>query len=1204
MKDTLRTIKNTLSRFLAIIAMTGLSAMVFIGLQSGVPNLEKIITTRVKKHQIHDLRVHSYLGIRDEDKKILEEIPGQNTFEYSSQEVFDVAGKDFAINLISSTETIDLAFVDKGRLPQKSGEILLDSKYLEDYGDQIGQSISFVNKKEKDDNDMLRTETFSIVGYGKALDYIAQSRSGSTSSGDYFAYIYKDDLIKEYPDFALGRLESNKDMDITSKKFKQFESKNIQEIKDLFENRPKELKQELLKDAYKKIDDGKKEIADGKKKLSDAELDLKDAKKKLDDAKIEIDDGYKKLEDTKKELNSGYKKLEDSKIELDNSKTLLDQSLGQINLGSSELEANQSTFMQKIQDSSLTLSEKQAQIDKGISELEKAKAQYQAGLKEYQEKITQGQAQLDATKAQLDQSKAKIESGLNEVNAGLNDINSKLEAIDTKISEIDQLISQNPANLQELQAQKAQLVLQKTQLEGVKSELTAKKDQVDQAQAKYQAGLLEYEKALKSFNQEKQAGKAKLDQAKTKIDASTKELEAAKAQIAQGQNRLMQEKTSGQNRLNQAQSDLASARAQYEDGLRKYQDGLALYNSSKKKLDDGKAKYDKGILDIKKAQEDYDKGLKEYQDGLKKFEDEKIKANQDIKKAEYEIKDTEERLKSLNIPAYKIEGIYNNLAFSGYMDQTHSLNIMSYIFTGMFYLVAILVTLTTILRMVETERTQIGTLKALGYSRRKILGKFLIYGLIAALVGSLLGILIGHYLLMPPIVNAYISSTNLEKYTDLFNYIKPLVITLASFLVIGATIFFSVMDSLNEEAANLMRPKPPKDVKRTLLERIPFIWNKLSFLNKVSIRNVVRNKLRVFMIILGVAGSFGLIAMGFGIQDSVRNVGPRQFGGVYKYHAQLVFNDEADDYKTWYQTLEDKVSDQISVITDEGSIVNKEGFNEDLSILATDDPKKLLDFVELRKRSTDKNFLLEDGKVIISEKLALSLGLSKGDDFKFIDSDGMEHSLEVQEISEQYFNHACYMTKKTFNEFVNSKKEMNSLLVKFENSSKEDIGKIKTELSNYDANLAFVPISDLETVLNNLSDSLDIVILLIIAVSALLTFVVLYNLTNINISERFREIATIKVLGFKPKEVMAYIFKENYILTFIGILVGIGLAKMMHSIIVFSLSSGSFLFDPAMSARSFIYAGLAVIFFMGLVMMLAMKDMSDIDMVEALKSVD
>lgn len=1281
MKDTLRTIKNTLPRFLAIIAMTGLSAMVFVGLQACIPNLKETIVKRVKDNQIHDLRVHSYAGIREKDREIIDKIPGSNQVEYMSQEVFDVKDKEYSINLITSTKNIDTPLITKGRFPENASEILLDDKHRQNFGDQIGQKISFVNKNNQEDEKMLKEEAFSIVGYGKSVDYIGNSRSGSTSTGDYFAIVDSSVINKKYPDYALARLSANKGQDISTNDFKLFETKNINKIKKEFDNRPEEVKREILKDAYEKIDegkikisDGKKEIEDGQKKLDESKDKLDESKAKLDNSKIELQDSMALLDDTKiqlddakKELDEnentlaqskvklddGYGQLSASKEKLDSSKKELDDAKAKLDAGYKQIEDNEKLYQQKIKEATDKLSQAQAEIEKGQKQLDSAKKEYQHELEQFNNEISQAKAALDENKTKLDQAKIELDRGLEEYNTALSQINTNISEMEKGITQIEQTIAdlnskipegmtreiaqeQNLTEvlalfdkIDELNAQKSKLEAQLAQLNEGKSQILAGKPKLDQAQAQYEAGLKEYQVGLKEFEEKKSAGQKKLDENKAQIDQAEKQLNENKALLEDGPKKLEKEKRLGLEKLNKAKEDIKIAQAKYDQGLKAYQKGLEEYQAAKKTLDENKAKYEDGLAKFNQGKEDYqegvkkyedglakynqgqkdweeglaeyNKGLKEYEDGLKKFNSEKEKAQKDITKAEEDIREIEKELDNINIPNYKVEGIYNNRSFNAYISQISSLNYMSLIFTAMFYLVAILVTLTTILRMVETERTQIGTLKALGYNQAKILGKFLLYGLLAAFIGSLVGSVIGQFVLMPPIVNAYVSPSNLDLIVHKINYLNPLIIILASSLVVGLTIYFTILRSLKEEPANLMRPKPPTEAKRTIFEKIPIIWNKLSFLNKVSIRNVVRHKLRIFMIILGVAGSFGLIAMAFGIQSSVKNVGPRQFGEVYKYNAQLIYDDEADDFNEFNENLDKYTSDKISIISEQASILTKEGFEQDITINATNEVSSFLDFVKLRRRGSSKNFTLEDNKVIITEKLAMILNLSKGDSFKFIDSKGLEHSLEVQEITEQYFNHVAYMTKTTFKSTIDSKMNENSYLVKFKDSSDKNINHVKTEISKYEADLAFIPVSDLADTLNNLSDSLNVVILMIIGVSALLTFVVLYNLTNINISERFREIATIKVLGFRPNEVASYIFKENYILTVVGIIFGIGVAKMMHSIIVFSLSSESFLFDPAMNIKSFIWAALAVIAFMVLVMILAKREMNRINMVEALK---
>lgn len=1093
-KDIFRTIKSSLGRFLAIVAMTGLSTMVFIGLSSGVPNMRSMIIDRVQDHKLHDVRISSYTGIRDGDVDIINSLEDLDHVEYVSDAAYNLQDYDYSISLMTLPESLDTPILREGRLPENNKEIALDLAHKKDHGDMTGQVLKFIT----DEDDDLKEDELKVVGYVDSVDYIMNDRSRSSQHGNYFAYVTKDTLVKEFPDSALLKFSAN-DMDVSSQEYKDLETKRLDQITDLFAERPKTVEGIIKEEANSEIADAREEIAQGRQDLEDARNDLDQAKDDLDQALIDLEDGQTEIDDGQAEIDDGWADLNQAQEDLD----------------------------REIASARADLEDAQAQVDSSQADLDQTKDEYNQGRAQYESETNAAYQTLLESEAQLSESKQMLEGLKMQIDQGI-------IPYDIGMAQYTQALDQ------------------------------------------YNQGLAQYNQGLAQYESEKNAGLEELNQAARQIDQGQEELNAAQEEINQGYADLEANRLEAQEEIDQARRDLQDAETELADARD----------------------------DLNQGQIDYEEGLQEYQDGLQEYQDEEPQALEDIADGEKEIADIEKELESLRVPLYNIEGKYDNSAFFTYLSQADSLNNLSIIFTAMFYMVAILVTLTTVLRMVETERTQIGTMKALGYGRKTILLKYMVYGLSATLIGSLFGIVIGFFVLMPPVISAYVSATNLTDNPMIFKPSKAVLIVLISIVLISSTIYLSVGKSLRENAASLMRPKPPKKASRILLERVPFIWERLSFLNKVSIRNVMRHKIRMIMTILGVSGSFGLIAMAFGLQTSINNVASRQFDGVYHYQAQLIYDDSKSDFEPMMDFVEVTTSDYLDTIYTQASVRMDSGMQEDLTLIAVDDIDKIDDFIKLRVRGSDQRLKLEDDKIIISEKLSTSLGLSIGDELIFRDPNGIERAMEISGITEQYFGHQAYLTKDTYIDQVDDLQKNNNLLLKFDGLDDDQIAGLDKDFSEFDAKQGYVPMVDLEDTLNTLSDSLRIVIVLVVALSAMLTFVVLYNLTNINISERIREISTIKVLGFSPKEVVSYIFKENFILTFVGMLVGIGFAKFMHVIIVYALSPAGFLFDPYLNPLSYLWAGLIVLVFTILVMLFAKRSMDRINMVEALKAVD
>lgn len=1367
-RDTYRTIKKSIVRFLSIIVMTALAAMVFIGLQSGAPNLKDITIQRAEDHNMHDLRIQSYLGLRDKDKAMIESISDVKKVEYQNTMTFDLADSKYTIKLYTLPEEIDSPIVLEGRLPKNKSEIFLDYQYFKEYGNQIGQEISFINKQDEEDQDLLTNTNFTIVGFGYGIDYMGNTRGSSGSTeGHFFAYVSPEALVKKHPDQAMLILNKQQNEGIETEAFKREETQIVDQAIAKFKDRPDQLEAELTKEIRDAIDEGQQEIADAKKEISDAKQELEDAKVELDDAKKELADAQVELADAKKELDNGKKELDDGLVELKD--------------GEKKYADNKALFDQEIADGWKQIQEGQSELDKAKDKLDQGQKDYEQGLLTFNNEMSSGQKELDQAKKELDQAKkeldqakqqitdgqAQIDAGQEEINKNQTEINKNRQAIDAGLKEIekqegplveqktdleqqkkalvgqkDQLLvqldqvntaiqtidDQVPAgmnldilmqNLQEIQSALDNLETQVSNLtqqikdlkiklesaspeeklllenqlqileetkEGLSSQIKEaelKKSQIEtligalnqrqeliKSREQIQAGIGEIDKGLEQIESgltQLKAGLEQIDQAKSPLLEGLKEIEAGQAKLDAGQEELNKR----QAQLNQGQKDYREGLAKYEQGLSDYQAGLASYkqgqtegkqalekalkeieagqkeiNHGQKELDqaektliseqekgqkqldeakeklgqakqdyqqgladyeEGLADYRQGRADFEEGQKEYKEGLADYQEGLAEFETESKKANKEISDAEEKLSDADKELLRLRVPSYQIEGKYGNMMLYSMLDQADSLNNMAYIFTALFYLIAILVTLTTVLRMIETERIQMGTMKALGYSRYQIMMKYMMYGLTAALIGSLLGVIVGFYILMPPIINAYTAASNLSLTDPKIQINKAIIISLVTLTVVGLTVYITVRNSLKENAASLMRPKVPKEAKRNIFERIPALWGRLSFLNKVSIRNALRSKLRMIMTIIGIAGSFGLISMALGIKGSVENVASKQFDDIYQYDAQVIFDDLADDFEPFEKDLLEQTSNAMKLISQQGNIRTNEGFLEKINLIATNDDTKLNDFIVLRRRGHERDpdlYKLEDNKVIITEKMSMTLGLSPGDDVNFTDGKGLKHKLEVSAITEQYFTHAIYMTENTYLSTIDAYQSQNTYLIKLNDNSEENTSILERHFANYDANLSFVLGSSLRNTMQDLSDSLDVVILLIIGLSAILTFVVLSNLTNINISERLREISSIKVLGFRPNEVLSYIFKENYILTAVGIFFGYFVARFVHRTIIFTLSPESILFDPSMQWSNHLIATIVIIVFTILVMFMAKKDIDKIDMVEALKATE
>ena len=536
--------------------------------------------------------------------------------------------------------------------------------------------------------------------------------------------------------------------------------------------------------------------------------------------------------------------------------------------------------------------------------------------------------------------------------------------------------------------------------------------------------------------------------------------------------------------------------------------------------------------------------------------------------------------------------INSNTGFYQYKQDTERIDNVAKVFPLVFFIVAVLICLTTMTRMVEEERSQIGTLKSLGYKDSAIMFKYVLYASLATIIGGMIGVLIG-YRLLPDIV--FETYKNMYRIGDIkLSYYSSLTfqgMMIALLCTLGATIY-TCRKTLKESPANLLRPVAPAPGKRVLLEKIPCIWNHLSFSYKVTVRNVFRYKKRFLMTIIGIAGCTGLILAGFGLKDCIVKMVPHQYEEIFNYQVKVTL-DENKTKDTINKIKENKKVKDLLQIQEESITLDNKDTNQSITLIV---PKDGVDgFIKLQDRKSKEKYQLKDG-VIVTEKLANLLDLEEGDTLKFTGTD--TYTEKVSNITENYLFHYIYLPKEKY------KGTYNTVLLKTKNMTEKQEKNFANELKEIPgvSNITFT--SSTRHVFDDTMDSFAYVSLILIISAGALAFVVLYNLSSINISERRRELATIKVLGFYDKEVYQYINRENTILTVIGILLGLGVGNILTMYIIKTCELDMLMFDPTIAPLSYLYAILITAAFAILVNIILYFSLKKIDMIESLKSVE
>lgn len=807
-------------------------------------------------------------------------------------------------------------------------------------------------------------------------------------------------------------------------------------------------------------------------------------------------------------------------------------------------------------------------------QLADAKKKLADGEKEANEELSKAKQELDDAYKELTDGEKKLADGKKQYNDGREEYNNSKKEFDEGIADAELKIEEAQAELDDGYAQYNNGVSQL--MEGLESSAEQLRAKTAEIKAAISAGMGTPEMEMMLAELERQLGEIEylINNPEAAI-ASAEELRTAKDQLEEAGDRLNSaklwlgvEKENGQKQLDEAAAELSKAYKTLRD--------------SEKQLADG---------------------WNEYNDGLAKYEEAKAESDQKLADARQQILDAEKKVAKLKKPTWYVFTRKDNPGFSTYESDAYRIENVCKIFPVFFFLVAILVCLTTMTRMVEEERTQIGTLKALGYSKAAIASKFIVYSALASLSGSVVGIAAGSFIFPTVIYSAYemlykTPALKLQPMPEVW-----VLVTLCALVCTTAAALMACMAELRSNPAALMRPKAPKAGKRVLLEKIPFIWKRLSFTRKVTVRNLFRYKKRIFMTILGIAGCTALTMAGFGIYSSISVILDKQYSEIFNYDLIVVLDSDAGEY-----TLEtvDKALEEDENTTENVELYMKslsyKGIG-DTSLVVAKDTTKLADVVKFNDRVTGNPLELTDDGVIITERFAELSGLSAGDEFTFT-CGGEEITAKVSSVTENYTLHFVYMTENLYEKLCGAKPSYNTYFTIMKDTGDEAQKEMGERLMSLDGVQALSFVKDNRESFGNTVKNLNYVVILIIVSAAMLAFVVLYNLTNINITERIREIATIKVLGFYDNEVSAYVFRENILLTLIGDAIGLGAGVWLHRFVIQVAQTDSVMFGRTLPLWCFVAAFVLTLIFALLVDFIMHFRLKKVSMVESLKSVE
>ena len=1213
-KDFWREIGHTRSRFFSIMILVALSVAFLSGLKATAPDMKHTGDDYLDSLHLADIQVLSTLGLTDEDIAALR-----------AQDKIEDAEGEYVIDAFASSDSLDavvkvLSLTDRGisdvllregRMPERADECVVEENMLSLMSISIGDTITLT--PGDDLSDALAQDTYTVVGTVRSPVYLAVERGTSTlGSGTVKAYLYlpREAFTLDYYTAAYVRVSGAEEMTAFYDDYDDYIDDVIDSLEDFGDARAILRHDELVDEATEKLDDAQKELDDAK---AEADKELGDARKELADARRKLDDGWKEYDDGKQELADSRVKLDDAKAELEDGEQEYADGVKKYDQAVRDYEKGQKDYADGVKD-----------YEKGAQQLADGADELEAG----KEKLDEGQKQLDAlgntvagalqndpnyagvtggtiidelgrgdentaaaTDAALDKMRAQLEGGIAQAQQGLAKIDAGIEQCDEGLAKIDAAL----AELGEDQSEQA--AAQRAALEQQRADTAVQRSALVQQRGEVSAQLSELQSQLAALSTVSSgsiaANKQQLDQGRADYESGKQQLSAGYRDLRDGKKELdkaKKELDEAPQKLADAKQELADARKELDDGWKEYYDGEEKYADGEKELAD--------------AYRELTDGEKDYREGLREYEDGKAEADEKIADAEEKIADARRKVADIESCEWYLFSRSYNPGYTGYGQDAERMANLASVFPVIFFLVAALVCLTTMTRMVEEQRVQIGSLKAMGYSGLAISRKYLLYGLLPSLTGGVFGLVIGYILFPKMIFTAYqimyqMPNIELRAYGGISAYSL-----LAAVACTTVATLWACLATLRETPASLMRPRTPKAGKRVFLEYIKPLWRKMSFTHKVTARNLFRYQKRFWMTVIGIGGCTALIIAGFGMRSSLLFTMSRQYDDLFHYSAQVTLSSNVLPEER--QAVEDFLAGDSRVVNDVPCtassatvITSSYSTTAYVEVMEADEIGKVIDLLDYK---TGEPITMEDTGVYIDQKLSELLKVSVGDTF-FLDGDA-RGDVTVAGIYEHYTGHFIYMTPSYYEQTLHADSEPNAYLMNFTSDDTDTCNAIFEKLLSMNGVVTTSRMRDTQDTYMHSMERVDFVVVIIILAAAALAMVVLFNLSNINITERQRELATIKLLGFYDKEVSAYVYRENIVLTVFGILMGCFMGHWLHIYLVRSTEIDLMMFGRQTAPSAYVYAAILTMLFSVLVNVLAHFKMKKIDMVESLKSAE
>ncbi len=1242
-RSALREVRQSFGRYLAILAIVGLGVGFFAGLRACQPDMMLTGGAYLEAQKLYDFRFLSTLGFTEDDVAAFaahEDVSAARGAVYADFLTEVEEGHEMVVKAHSLTDGVNLPKLSVGRMPEAPNECLGDAKYFLE-GD-LGRTLPVNPSNNEETRDLLRYEGYTIVGLAWSPYYLNYERgTSSIGSGtvaaavfipedgfDFEAYyeifVTVEDMGAPYSDAydaAVDRLKPEMEVLLGQRAELRYASLYDEAVADISDADREiadgwlDYRQEKA-DAETELDDAYQELTGGEADYEQGQQDYEQGRIDYEQGLRDFAEGERKVQDARKELANAEQEVADGEQALADARKELDDGWAEYNQSKADVEQELASALRKLEDGEAEYQDGLDEYNKGLKKLEDAEDEIADGEAE----LRKGWRELDAAQAELDTAWARLEQAQQQLDASKAQLDAGEAEYQAAYQQLEELAAAMGVPLEELMHTP----------EG--QALAAARAELDRGWASYEAGLRQYED-----------GYAEYRSGASQVEAGLRELRAGEAELGRGRKEL----SSGREELASAKKKLAEARQELDDGWKEYNDGKAEAErelaDALQKLNDGEAEYAEGVQEweegkqalaegrekladaereledarrelndaraelerapgeLADARQELDEGWDEYHDGKADADREFADAEKKLMEAEGELADAREKLKDLKRATTYTLTRAENTGYTCFENDISIVAAISVVFPAFFFLVAALVCMTTMKRMVDEQRTQIGVLKALGYGKGQIMSKYLFYSGSAALVGSTLGYGMGITGLPWIIWEIY---GLIYGFAPLEYAVLPDLMSLsfaaALLCSMGAT-WLSCRIELRRQASELIRPKTPRAGRRVFLEYITPLWRRLGFLHKVSARNVLRYRSRLVMMVLGIGGCTALLCTGFGIRDSIAHVADDQFDEITLYDYAVTFQEgQTQESAKAYLEKSGWAEDQ-GLLVHSGSIDILTPGGSKSVYLVVSSKDSLEGFLSLHSGGRPVAYPGE-GEVVLNAGLAESLRIREGDTVQLHDSKLGSIEAVVSALCDNYVFNYAYVSAETYQKQIYETPEYNTLYVLArEGADPYEEGALLLEGEGVGA----VTVNDATRErVDSMLSRLDYIVVVIVLCAAALAFIVLYNLTNINVTERIREIATIKVLGFYQNEVAAYVFREINMLSILGSLAGLGMGKALHLFVMEQVRIDAMTFACRIAPTSYLISFAMTLLFTFTISLGMRPRLKKIDMAESLKSIE